>query len=82
MAIEQLDLHSLLETPQALAQRRLAESETLGRTAEVPLFGNLLEIFDVAQFHGDNCNSSAHEAGAIASGEKLVDFGTIHRGLQ
>jgi hypothetical protein len=48
----------------------------------VSLFGDLLEIFDVTQFHGDNCNSSAHEAGAIASIEKPEDFGTIHRRLQ
>jgi hypothetical protein len=48
----------------------------------VSLFGDLLEIFDVTQFHGDNCNSSAHEAGAIAGVEKLVDFGTIRRRLQ
>jgi hypothetical protein len=48
----------------------------------VSLFGDLLEIFDVTQFHGDNCNSSAHEAGAIAGIEKPGDFGTIHRRLQ
>jgi len=62
-----------------LAQRRLAEPETLGRAAEVSLFGDLLEVFDVTQFHGDNCNSSAHEAGAIAGVEKPVNFATIHR---
>ena len=50
--------------------------------AEVSLFGDLLEIFDVTQFHSDNCNSSAHEAGAIAGVEKPGDFGTIHRRLQ
>src|SRR5262245_61351406 len=82
IAIEQLDLQRILQTPQALAQRGLAEPETLRGAADMSLFGDLLEIFDVTQFHGDNCNSSAHETGAIAGFEKPGDFGTIHGRLQ
>src|SRR5262245_36328009 len=81
IAVEQLDLQRILQTPQALAQRGLAEPETLRGAADMSLFGDLLEIFDVTQFHGDNCNSSAHEAGAIADFEWPVNFGTIHRRL-
>src|SRR5712692_5989073 len=65
-APHQLRIDGALQPAQALAQRGLAQAQGLGRPREVAVLCDHGEVFDVAQFHGDNRNSCPRQSRMIA----------------
>src|SRR5690606_309590 len=51
MALEQLDLEALLQSPDALTERRLGDVELLCRAADVAVLHDGQELMDLAELH-------------------------------
>src|SRR5712691_6694051 len=64
-SLHQFRLQSLFQPPQALADRRLAQSEGFGGTSQMAVLGDYGEIFNVAQLHLDNPDSCSGESEMI-----------------
>ncbi len=68
-ALDQLRAHGDFETPQALAERRRAQSQRFRGAADVLFFGHDREVPDVPKLHVSNQNSANAERWIIADAD-------------